>query len=146
MAPGSAPLPISHHVAMNACGVQIGTAYLLTEESTINPIYREALHSSKAQPTALTNVLSGRPTRCLVNSFMLEHGPLSDIAPSFPKGFSAIGPLRAHAEGQGSREFSAHYCGQGAVLEHANSAAQLTRDLVAEAGCRIKWMAGVADS
>ena len=108
------------------------------------PVSRGASRTLKSRPTALANVFSGRPTRCLVNSFMLEHGPLSDAAPPFPRGFSALGPLRAKAEDQGCREFSAHYCGQGKVLEHADNAAQLTRNLAADAGHRIKWMAGVA--
>lgn len=127
--------------ALGASGVQIGTAYLFTEEAAIGDLYRDALRSAQPRHTTLTNVFSGRPTRCLVNRMTREIGPLADDAPAFPKGFSAMAPLRAKAEQQGSRDFSAQYCGQSAGLGHATSASQLTLDLAAEALRRLNCLA-----
>jgi nitronate monooxygenase len=127
--------------ALGASGVQIGTAYLFTEEAAVSDAYRDALRAAQSLHTSLTNVFSGRPTRCLVNRMTREIGPLADDAPAFPKGFSAMAPLRAKAEQQGSRDFSAHYCGQSASLGYSTSASQLTLDLAADALRRLNWIA-----
>ncbi len=128
--------------ALGASGVQIGTAYLFTEEASISEGYRAALRLAPSLPTALTNVFSGRPARCLENRLMREQGPLADNASEFPRGFAAAAPLRAAAELHGSRDFSADYCGQAVALGQATSAAQLTKDLAADAISRFRWLAG----
>ena len=47
----------------------------------------------------------------------------------FPLGFSAMARLRAAAEANGSRDFSAHHCGQAAPLGREMPAGQLVRHL-----------------
>jgi nitronate monooxygenase len=79
--------------------------------------------------TALTNVFSGRPTRCAVNRVMQELGPMAGDAPASPLGFSAMAPLRAAAEANGNRDFSAHHCGQAPPLGREMPAGQLVRHL-----------------
>lgn len=117
--------------ALGASAAQVGTAYLFTEEATISDIYRSALQSVKSVPTTFTNIFSGRPARCVVNRVLQDIGPLTDIVPAFPTGFSAITPLRIAAEQQDSPGFSAHYCGQSAALGSSSTARQLTLDLAA---------------
>ncbi len=124
--------------ALGASAVQIGTAYLFTEEATISPVYRQALDGAANGETTLCNLMSGRPTRVLANRMTRELGPMSADAPTFPKGFAAMGPLRAAAEDIGSRDFSAHYCGQSAALGRKTTAFALTRDLAS--GAR-RWFA-----
>jgi nitronate monooxygenase len=116
-------------LALGAAGVQIGTAYLLCPEATISPVHRAALKSQAAGHTALTNLFTGRPARGIVNRIMRELGPMSDSAPSFPLATSAIAPLRAKAESQGSGDFSPLWCGQNASGCKEIPAAQLTREL-----------------
>jgi nitronate monooxygenase len=123
---------------LGASGVQIGTAYLFTREATLSDAYRRTLQSFQSKEshrpaTTLTNVLSGRPSRCIVNRLICEMGPLSDAAPAFPSGFSALMPLRQQTERMDNRDFSAHYCGQAAGLGHPTNARQLTIDLGSEA-------------
>jgi nitronate monooxygenase len=118
--------------ALGASAVQIGTAYLFTEEATISPVYRRSLENAANTDTTVSHVFSGRPTRVLANRIALELGPLSDEAPQFPAGFAAIEPLRSAAEEIGSRDFSAHYSGQGAALGRNTTAFALTRDLASE--------------
>ncbi|WP_282609819.1 nitronate monooxygenase family protein [Pelagibius sp. Alg239-R121] len=132
-------------IALGASGVQLGTAYLQTEEAQISSVYREALTSAQAHETSLTDVVSGRPTRCLMNRVIRELGPISNDAPEFPKGFTAMSPLRMKAEGEGRCDFSAHYCGQAAALGAAELSARLTGKLIAESIARMKWMAGRED-
>lgn len=120
-------------LALGASAVQIGTAYLFTEEATLSPAYRHALEDAANAETAVSNVISGRPTRVVANRLVRDLGPMSQDAPAFPKGFAASGPLRTAAEKHGSPDFSAHYCGQAAALGRKTTAFALTRDLAAEA-------------
>jgi nitronate monooxygenase len=119
-------------MALGAAGVQIGTAYLLCAEATVNQVYRTALKSDGARHTALTNLFTGRPARAIVNRIMRELGPMNTAAPEFPLTLSAVAPLRAKTESQGSGEFSFLWCGQNASGCKEVSAAQLTRELAAQ--------------
>lgn len=119
--------------ALGASGVQIGTAYLFTNEATISASYRAALLAANDLSTGLTNVFSGRPARCVMNRAIEELGPFADDAPSFPNGFVAMSPLRAKAEENGNSDFSAHYCGQSAALGRSMSACDLTSKLSEDA-------------
>ena len=116
---------------LGAAGVQIGTAYLLCPESTIGPLHRAALKSEAARHTAITNVITGRPARGIVNRVMRELGPIDPDAPEFPLAYNAIAPLRAKAESLGRADFSPLWSGQNATGCREISAADLTQELAA---------------
>jgi nitronate monooxygenase len=116
-------------MALGAVGVQVGTAYLLCPEATTSVLHRAALASDAARHTAVTNVFTGRPARSIVNRIMRELGPLCGDAPAFPLAATAMLPLRAKAESQGSADFSPLWCGQNAAGARAIPAADLTRSL-----------------
>ncbi len=115
---------------MGAAGVQIGTAYLLCEESLISPLHRHALTSGQSQQTAITNVFTGRPARGIVNRLMREIGPLCDKAPAFPLAANLVNALRAEAEKNGSTDFSPMWCGEDTAGCREVSATELTRQLM----------------
>ena len=119
-------------MALGAAGVQVGTAYLFCPEATPNPLHRAALTSDAAQATAVTNVFTGRPARGIVNRLMREIGPMNPSAPAFPLAASAIFALRSKAEPRGVNDFTSMWAGQNIRRGTAISAAQLTRELVAE--------------
>jgi nitronate monooxygenase len=118
-------------MALGAVGVQVGTAYLLCPEARTGAVHRAALKSEAARHTALTNVFTGRPARAIVNRLLREAGPMCAAAPPFPLAAAAIGPLRAHAEGLGSGDFSPLWSGQNASGCQEIPAARLTRELAA---------------
>ncbi len=118
-------------MALGAAGVQIGTAYLLCPEATTSAVHRAALKSEAGRHTALTNLFTGRPARGIVNLAMKELGPISGAAPAFPLAPSAIAPLRARAESEGSGDFSPLWSGQNASGCKEIPAARLTRELAA---------------
>ncbi|MCB1683868.1 MAG: nitronate monooxygenase [Pseudomonadales bacterium] len=103
---------------LGASGVQIGTAFLFTQEARISKLHRAALDAARADDTVLTNVFTGRPARSLRNRAVRELGPLNVDAPAFPHAGAAMAPLRAAAEGRDSGEFSPLWSGQGAPLGH----------------------------
>jgi nitronate monooxygenase len=118
-------------MALGAAGAQIGTAYLLCPEATTSVVHRAALKSEAARHTALTNLFTGRPARGIVNRIIKELGPISTAPPAFPLATSAIAPLRAIAERQGSGDFSPLWSGQNASGCKEVPAADLTRELAA---------------
>ncbi len=117
--------------ALGAAGVQAGTAYLLCDEATTSQLHRAALRSDAARHTALTTLFTGRPARGIVNRVMRELGALDNQAPAFPLATTAIAPLRAAAERQGSGDFSPLWSGQNASACRAVPAAEVTRALAA---------------
>jgi len=118
-------------LSMGAAAAQIGTAYLLCPEAKISAVHRAALKSDAARHTALTNLFTGRPARGIMNRVMRELGPISAAAPAFPLATTAIVPLRAKAEAEGSGDFTPLWSGQNATGCKEISAAQLTRELAA---------------
>jgi nitronate monooxygenase len=118
---------------LGASAVQIGTAFLFCPEAKISAMHRARLKSARDDETTLTNVFTGRPSRCLPNRLARELGPITDAAPGFPLAASAIAPLRAKAESMGSGEFSPLWAGQAAALGRERPAADLTRELAAAA-------------
>jgi nitronate monooxygenase len=126
-------------MALGAAGVQVGTAYLLCPEATTSGVHRAALQSDAARTTALTNVLTGRPGRAIVNRFVREIGPLNDAAPPFPVAATLVAPLRARAERQGSGDFSPLWAGQNAAACRPAPAATITRELARGFGPRSEY-------
>ena len=121
-------------MALGAVGAQIGTAYLLCPEATTSVVHRAALKSEAADHTALTNLITGRPARSIVNRILRELGPISTATPAFPLATAAIAPLRKKAEARGSGDFSPLWCGQNATGCREIPAAKLTRELAARIG------------
>ena len=119
--------------ALGAAAVQIGTAYLHCPEVQLSPLHRQALKGTKDNETAITNVFTGRPARAIMNRFIREVGPMSDFVPEFPLAAATLTPLRAKSEMAGSADFTPLWSGQAARLSRERSAAELTKQLAAEA-------------
>ena len=117
---------------LGAAAVQVGTAFLFCPESKISAPYRAALKSARDDGTALTNLMTGRPARGLMNRLMRDLGPIS-AAPAFPLAAGAIAPLRAKAEASGSGDFTPLWSGQAAALGVEMPARALMAKLAGEA-------------
>jgi nitronate monooxygenase len=117
--------------ALGAAGVQIGTAYLCSDEANTSALHRTALLSPAARHTALTNVFTGRPARGIVNRAMQMLGQISPLAPAFPLATAAMAPLRAAAEAQGSSDFTPLWAGQNTAHMQTGPAADITHRFIA---------------
>jgi nitronate monooxygenase len=126
--------------ALGAAAVQIGTAYLHCPESKISDMHRKALAESADDSTVLTNLITGRPARGIVNRLIRERGPIAEVPP-FPLATAAVAPLRVAAEKAGSGDFSPLWSGQAAALGKPVAAAALTRELAADGLARLKAVA-----
>jgi nitronate monooxygenase len=128
--------------ALGAAGVQIGTAYLRCPESRLIPAARAALAQARDDSTVLTNVMTGRPARGVVNRVMREVGPISPDAPAFPHAATGLAPLKAAAEKLGKVDFTNLWAGQAVRLGRELPAADLTRALAGAALAQLSRMAG----
>lgn len=116
-------------MALGAAAVQVGTAFLRSDEATIGPLHRAALAGERTAHTALTRLYTGRPARGIVTRLMREVPDAS--APAFPLATAAIAPLRAAAEAAGRDDATPLWCGQNASGCRAGPAAQIVASLAA---------------
>ncbi|TKT72843.1 nitronate monooxygenase [Afipia massiliensis] len=128
--------------ALGAAGVQIGTAYLRTPESKVSALGQAALAAAADDATVITNVMTGRPARGVMNRVMREVGPVSPDAPAFPHAATAFAPLKGAAEKLGRVDFTNLWAGQSVALGRQIGAADLTRALAAEALDRLRGLSG----
>jgi len=118
---------------LGASAVQIGTAYLLSDESVSAPVHKAAVKQARDDNTAVTNVLTGRPARGVINRIMREVGPLSPDALPFPLAGGALAPMRAATEKLGHGDFQPLWSGQAGALAREGSAEATTRRIADEA-------------
>ena len=121
-------------LALGAEGVQIGTAFLATDQSGAPQAHRDALHGPEARRTCLTRAFTGRLARGIPNRMVDEFG-LGDarIAP-FPYQAHLVRPLRDAALAQGRTDVLALWSGQAAPLLSERDAVSLLHTLLAETG------------
>jgi len=123
---------VAKALSLGAAGVQVGTAYLLCPEATTSKVHRAALKSEASSDTVITNIFTGRPARAIVNRIIKECGAINDAVPAFPLASSAIAPLRALAESNGSGDFSPLWSGQNSCRCKELPAAEITRELAGQ--------------
>jgi nitronate monooxygenase len=120
-------------LCLGASAVQMGTAFLLSPEATSVAAHRNAVRTARDDNTAVTNVLTGRPARGVVNRIMSEVGPLSDEALPFPLAGGPLTPLRAATEPDGLGDFQPLWSGQSGALTRELPAGDIVADAVAQA-------------
>lgn len=59
-------------LALGACGVQMGTRFLATDECPCHPTYKERILQATEESTVVTGDISGKPMRVLRNRFTDE--------------------------------------------------------------------------
>jgi nitronate monooxygenase len=124
-------------LVLGAAGVQVGTAYLRSDESTSVPVHKAALAQARDDNTAITNVLTGRPARGVINRIMREVGPLSTDPLPFPLAGGPLAPMRAATEKEGRGDFQPLWSGQAGHLASEGSAEAITRRILSEAQARL---------
>lgn len=123
---------IKRALAHGAQAVQMGTAFLVTDESGIHPAYKQRLLQAGDHPTRQTRAISGRYARGLDNRFMQLMADVEDQVPAYPVQNALTGSIRAEAARRGETEWMSLWCGTEVKRARAMPAAQLVRMLVAE--------------
>jgi nitronate monooxygenase len=120
-------------LALGAAAVQVGTAYLLSDEAIVNPVWRKAIETAPDDPTRLTRVISGKYARGIENAFMREMQAVEDKIPPYPIQNALTQELRAAAIRAGSPDVHSLWAGQAVKLARGGTAAEITRRLWTDA-------------
>jgi nitronate monooxygenase len=127
---------IAAALALGAQAVQMGTAFLTTDESGIHQAYKERLLAAASAParavTCLTRAFSGRYARGLVNRFIDTMRAVEEQVPAYPVQNALTGGIRAQAGKIDETELMSLWAGQGVGMVRAMPAARLVETLVAE--------------
>lgn len=117
-------------LAKGAEAAQLGTAFLACDESAADAAYRAALRSQGGYETRLTQVISGRPARCVANRFTAWGEANADLTvPAYPNCYDAGKALNAAAKAVGENGFGAQWAGTGAPHVREMAAGELLRHL-----------------
>lgn len=123
---------IAAALALGASGVQIGTAFLTCEESSVPQVHQNSLMASDGSNTTLTKVFSGRPARGIKNRYSEDLKSIEDELPDFPLMNTLTGPLRKNSAVSQSPDFVAQWSGQAVGLNRKSTTAELINRLVYE--------------
>jgi len=132
---------IAAALALEASAVQLGTAFLATDEAGAAECYKQALVSARDDSTRLTRAFSGRPARGIVNRFMEEVERAPDAILPFPLQNALTRPLRTAAAKAGRAEFLSLWAGQGTRMVRRVPAAELVSRLVSETDAALRRLA-----
>ncbi|TVZ00876.1 nitronate monooxygenase [Trebonia kvetii] len=127
-------------LCLGARAAALGTAFLDCPEAGTAAVHRAALHADETRWTSLTRAFSGRTARGIANGFLLAH---SSVAPAaYPEVNQLTAPMRAKARQAGLPDYVNLWAGQAYPLTAAVPAADLVRDLWAEAGAVLDRVSG----
>jgi nitronate monooxygenase len=117
---------------LGASAVQVGTAFLLTEEANVPAAHRAALNHADDASTVVTLAISGKPARAIRNRLVDELSSLQPIP--FPGQQSVTGVLKS----TGDPQLGGMYAGQSAALARPMSAEDLIRSLATDTREQLK--------
>lgn len=135
---------IAAALALGAEGVQIGTAFLATEEAHVAAPHRAAIARSDGTDTRTTRAFSGRPARGIANHYMDAMEPHENALPDFPLMNTVTAPLRAASAKAGDQDYLSLWAGQAVGLARPGSATALIDRLDRETRAVIAGLAGAA--
>jgi nitronate monooxygenase len=117
-------------LALGAEGVQMGTAFLVSEESGASPLHRDALMGPGAGHTSLTRGFTGRLARGIHNRLLEElNRPGTKILP-YPLQRALVRNLSMAAETAGRSDLLPLWAGQSARLSTETDVSAFLRSLV----------------
>jgi nitronate monooxygenase len=119
-------------LALGACAVQLGTAFLGCPETSVSQAWRDSLQQAAAENTTVTEVFSGKPARGLRNRYIEEIEALNEPLLPYPAQYSVSRELRKAAGERGDKRFIPMWAGQGVGLLREQPAATLVNRLVSE--------------
>lgn len=123
---------VRERLALGAAAVQMGTAFLVTDESGIPQAYKDRLLGAEGNPTRLTRAISGRYARGVENRFMRQMESVEAEVPAYPVQNALTGSIRAEAARRGDPELMSLWAGTGVAKSRAMPVKKLMETLIAE--------------
>ena len=113
-----------------AVAAQLGTAFVVCDESRASAAWKAALTEEKPRETAMVTILSGRPARGVRGRFAeLEERPDCPTPPPYPYAYDAAKRLAALVAASGVTEYDAFWSGIHGRAARAVPAGQLVARL-----------------
>lgn len=119
-------------MVLGAQAVQIGTAFLLTQESATIKSHKHALKSTKAEDTVITNVITGKNVRSIANKLITQLEASSEPIESYPVQAALTKDLRNFAIKNNLSDYQAFWCGQGIGCVREQSVDELIHRIIDE--------------
>jgi nitronate monooxygenase len=114
---------------LGASAVQIGTAFLSSEEANVHPEHRRVLSDATDENTFVTKLVTGKPARFIQNRLTTELEQENEDPLPFP----AQSMLTARLKETGDGDLMGLYAGQSAALNRSLPASELVKRLCCEA-------------
>ncbi|WP_029108182.1 nitronate monooxygenase [Mycobacterium sp. URHD0025] len=114
---------VARVLAAGAVAVQLGTAFLLADESGSSPVHRAALQSPEFTETVVTRAFSGRYARGLRNRFTVEHDAQAPLG--YPEIHYLTSPVRKASVAAGDPNATNVWAGTGWRQAGPGSAAEI---------------------
>jgi nitronate monooxygenase len=114
-------------LALGAAAVQMGTAFLMADESEISAPWRRRLQDVGDDATAVSRAYTGRNARGVENDFMRQMRAVEAEAPAYPVQNRLTRELRQAGARLGDDEVLSLWAGQGVALATAGRSADLVR-------------------
>jgi nitronate monooxygenase len=123
---------IAAALTLGADAVQLGTAFLVTDESNATALHKAVLLSQESNYyTVLSKSLTGRVGRMISNTISQEISNQTPVLP-FPLQTRLLAPLREASLAQGRTDMINFWSGQNPVRFKHSEAAMLMQALVSE--------------
>jgi nitronate monooxygenase len=122
---------IRQALSLGASAVQMGTAFLVTDEAATHPAYKARLLAGVGT-TRLTRSFSGRYARGLENRFMQQMAAVEEQVPPYPIQNALTGPIRAAAAASGDTALMSMWAGTGFARSRPMPAGRLVALLASE--------------
>lgn len=120
-------------LALGAVAAQMGTAFLLTDQTAASSAWQRAARTASDDPTRVTRAFSGRYARGVENDFMRRMRPIEDEVPAYPVQNRLTQPLRAAGARMDDPEVISLWAGQGVKLASPGDAGALVEQWWAQA-------------
>ncbi|MFD1602173.1 NAD(P)H-dependent flavin oxidoreductase [Flavobacterium artemisiae] len=118
-------------LTLGADAVQLGTAFMVTDESGAHPLHKEVLFSGALNHTTVSKSLTGRMGRMISNKIS-EGVPFEAEVLPFPLQTKLIAPLRVAAIAQNRTDMISFWSGQNNGSLKYHSADELMKSLINE--------------
>lgn len=124
---------IQEVLKLGACAAQLGTAFVVCQESAASSVYRERLLNPIFQTTYITASISGRPARGLVNAWHTKiDRPERPALTSYSYTYDLSKQLNGIASKQGNHDFAAFWAGSNVRKIRDLNATELMQTLINE--------------
>ncbi|MDN3016012.1 nitronate monooxygenase [Paenibacillus sp. BSR1-1] len=119
--------------SLGALGVQMGSAFLVCEESSANPIHKEAIIQATEEQIVVTKAFSGKMARGVSNRFIEKMSSFEDELPDYPIQNELTKAIRKNSSAKGNPENMSLWAGQSPRLARKLCASDLINQIVNEA-------------